>query len=89
MKALRRFTVRTTLPRELQALSDLVVNLRWSWHAETRDLFAEVDPKVWQDCEGDPVRLLGAVSPRRLQTLAGDRPAAPPRRRRPTISRTT
>ncbi len=73
MKALRRFTVRTTLPHELQALSDLVVNLRWSWHAETRELFSDVDPDVWRACDGDPVRLLGAVSPRRLQALAADR----------------
>ena len=39
MRALRRFTVRASLPDELMPLSQLVTNLRWSWHAETRDLF--------------------------------------------------
>src|SRR5712691_3245933 len=73
VRALRRFTVRATLPPELAALSDLVLNLRWSWHAETLDLFAAVDPDLWRECGGDPVRLLGAVSPTRLAALAKDR----------------
>ncbi|HZB51534.1 MAG TPA: alpha-glucan family phosphorylase, partial [Mycobacteriales bacterium] len=73
MRALRRFTVRATLPAELAALNDLVMNLRWSWHQETLDLFASVDPEVWQACGRDPVRLLGGVSPARLAALAQDK----------------
>ena len=41
------------------------MNLRWSWHPETRDLFAAVDPQIWQEVEHDPTRLLGAVSTER------------------------
>ncbi|HET9381080.1 MAG TPA: alpha-glucan family phosphorylase [Streptomyces sp.] len=69
MKAIRRFTVRPVLPEPLRPLSELARNLRWSWHAETRDLFRSVDPRQW---DGDPVRLLGGVSPGRLAELAGD-----------------
>jgi glycogen phosphorylase len=65
--------VRATLPPELAALSDLVMNLRWSWHQDTLDLFAYVDPELWRDCGGDPVRLLGAVSPARLAALSKDK----------------
>jgi glycogen phosphorylase len=65
--------VRATLPPELAALNDLVMNLRWSWHQETLDLFASVDPDVWQACGNDPVRLLGGVSPARLAALARDK----------------
>ena len=65
--------MRASLPPELAALSDLVMNLRWSWHQETRDLFASVDPELWRDCGGDPVRLLGAVSPARLGALSRDK----------------
>ena len=65
--------MRATLPPELAALSDLVMNLRWSWHQETLDLFQSVDPELWRDCGGDPVRLLGAVSPARLAALAKDK----------------
>ncbi|MFJ4685568.1 alpha-glucan family phosphorylase [Streptomyces sp. NPDC088789] len=71
MKAIRRFTVRPVLPEPLHPLSDLARNLRWSWHAETRDLFQAVDPACWAAC-GDPVRLLGDVPAGRLAELAGD-----------------
>ncbi|MFG2363435.1 alpha-glucan family phosphorylase [Streptomyces mirabilis] len=73
MKAIRRFTVRPVLPDALHPLSDLARNLRWSWHAETRDLFQSVDPERWTACDGDPVRLLGSVPPHRLAELAEDR----------------
>ncbi|MBL1086721.1 alpha-glucan family phosphorylase [Streptomyces actinomycinicus] len=73
MKAIRRFTVRPVLPDPLRPLSDLARNLRWSWHAETRDLFQSVDPEAWAAAGGDPVRLLGRVRPARLAELAGDR----------------
>jgi len=73
VKAIRRFTVRPVLPEALRPLSDLARNLRWSWHPETRDLFQSVDPERWAASDGDPVRLLGSVSPARLAELAEDR----------------
>ncbi|MEV4361294.1 alpha-glucan family phosphorylase [Nonomuraea sp. NPDC004186] len=73
MRAIRRFTVRTVLPAELAALGELVHNLRWSWHPETLDLFAEVDAALWEQVGHDPVALLGAVTPARLSELAADR----------------
>ncbi|MFG2379260.1 glycosyltransferase family 1 protein [Streptomyces sp. NPDC048504] len=72
MKAIRRFTVRPVLPEPLRPLSDLARNLRWSWHADTRDLFQSVDPERWAASERDPVRLLGSVSAERLAELAED-----------------
>ncbi len=73
MRALRRFTVRAQLPEQLSPLGELVLNLRWSWHPETLDLFESVDPELWRACKGDPVRLLGEVDHERLESLAGDR----------------
>ncbi|BBZ43018.1 alpha-glucan family phosphorylase [Mycobacterium parmense] len=72
MKALRRFTVRAHLPERLAALDQLSTNLRWSWDKPTQDLFATIDPTLWQRCGSDPVALLGAVNPARLDELALD-----------------
>lgn len=72
MKALRRFTVRAHLPERLTALDQLSTNLRWSWDTPTQDLFASIDPDLWQRCGCDPVALLGAVKPARLDELAID-----------------
>lgn len=72
MRAIRRFTVRPVLPPALAALGDLAGNLRWSWHPETQDVFAYVDAGLWESTGRDPVKLLGAVSPARLQELVSD-----------------
>ncbi|MCV7229946.1 glycosyltransferase family 1 protein [Mycolicibacterium komossense] len=72
MKALRRFTVRAHLPDRLAALERLSINLRWSWNKPTQDLFRTIDGTLWVQSGGDPVELLGAVSPARLDELAAD-----------------
>lgn len=72
MKALRRFTVRAHLPDRLAALDQLSTNLRWSWEKPTQDLFATIDPELWFKCGKDPVAVLGAVKPARLDELAVD-----------------
>ncbi|HEY0903453.1 MAG TPA: alpha-glucan family phosphorylase [Marmoricola sp.] len=73
MRAIRRFTVRPVLPEALQPLLELVTNLRWSWHPETQDLFAAMDPEQWEASGRDPVKLLGLVPAARLEELAADR----------------
>ena len=60
------------LPESLAPLTVLAENLRWSWHPETRDLFAAIDPVLWDECGHDPIRLLGEVSSSRWDELAAD-----------------
>jgi starch phosphorylase len=72
VKAIRRFTVRTVLPESLNAVTALAANLRWSWHEPTKQLFARIDPTLWDDLDHDPIALLGAVDPTRLNELAHD-----------------
>ncbi|MBA2464258.1 MAG: alpha-glucan family phosphorylase [Nocardioidaceae bacterium] len=72
MRAIRRFTVRPVLPEGLRPLGVLAGNLRWSWHPETQDVFAAVDPDAWERSGHDPVKLLGAVRPARLEQLDRD-----------------
>ncbi len=72
VRALRRFTVRAQLPAPLAPLQTLATNLRWTWHAPTRDLFASLDPAAWDASGQDPVRLLGEIPTGRLAELAAD-----------------
>ena len=72
MRAIRRFTVRPVLPEPLRHLGDLATNLRWSWHPESQDVFATIDPDIWRSSGHDPVKTLGAVSTARLDELAQD-----------------
>jgi starch phosphorylase len=73
VKALRRLTVRAAFPPELTRLGEIVGNLRWSWHRDSIDLLEAVDPELWESCEHDPARMLGAVSAARLAQVARDR----------------
>ncbi|MDQ6641961.1 MAG: DUF3417 domain-containing protein, partial [Actinomycetota bacterium] len=73
MRAIRRFTVRPVLPESLSSLGDLATNLHWSWHPETQDVFAAIDPDAWANSGHDPVKLLGGVSPARLAELSEDK----------------
>ena len=61
VRAIRRLTVRTVLPEALASLGELVDNLRWSWHPPTQEVFAAVDPDLWEAVRHDPVRLLGRL----------------------------
>ena len=72
VRAIRRFTVHPALPGPLAPLRDLMLNLRWSWHAETLDLFAAIDQAAWQRVARDPAALLARVPPERLVSLAAD-----------------
>ena len=69
VRAIRRFTVRTLLPAELRDLDELAHNLRWSWHAPTRDLFAGIDPETPAAVPGHPAALPGALLPERPAEL--------------------
>jgi glycogen phosphorylase len=73
VRAIRRFTIRPALPEPLASLRALMLNLRWSWHPETLDLFAAIDPAVWERVGREPAALLAEVPPERLASLAEDR----------------
>lgn len=61
-----------TLPQPLAPLHDLILNLRWSWHPGTVELFESIDPAGWAASGGDPVAMLSSMRPGQLAELAGD-----------------
>ncbi|MEI2731473.1 MAG: alpha-glucan family phosphorylase [Dermatophilaceae bacterium] len=72
MKAIRRFNVRTVLPEPIAALGDIALNLHWSWHPGTQELFKSIDSTLWAECRQDPVTLLARLSSDKLAALAKD-----------------
>ena len=50
-----------------------MLNLRWSWHADTRELFAALDPAGREVAGRDPITLLGEGPPEHLARMADDR----------------
>src|SRR6202007_1198087 len=72
VRAIRRFTVRVTLPQPLAPLHDLMLNLRWSWHQPTVELFESIAPAGGGASGGDPVAMLSSMRPGQLGALAAN-----------------
>ncbi len=72
MRPLRTFTVKPSLPPQLEALKEIAYNLRWSWHGDTIDLFRRLNPAIWEEVAHNPVLLLGRISQPQLEQAAND-----------------
>jgi len=70
MRPLRTFTIEPALPEELLGLNGIAKNLWCSWHGDAQDLFRRLDPKGWEDCQHNPVAMLGMADQHRLEQLA-------------------
>jgi starch phosphorylase len=64
--------LRSRLPEPLAPLADLAYNYRWSWTSGGPELLCSIDPRRWELCLGNPVRLIQETAPSRLAELAGD-----------------
>jgi len=60
------------LPARVGRLSDLACDLWWSWNAEAREVFRDLDYPLWRFTDHNPVLLLHLVDPERLAHAARD-----------------
>ena len=72
MQPLRVYSVIPKLPPKLKPLWELAYNFWFSWNYEISELFAQVDQKLWRECESNPVAFLNRLPQRTLESLAGD-----------------
>lgn len=72
-KCTHSFEVVAELPPALQPLLKLTRNFRWTWHHRTRELFREIDRKLFEELGHNPVELIRRASKERLAELSTDR----------------
>jgi starch phosphorylase len=72
IRPLKEFLVRPALPPALQRLSELGLNLLWSWDHSLRALFRRLDPVIWKASNHNPIVMLGRVSQATLERAAAD-----------------
>ncbi len=60
------------LPPTLQPLEDLSWNYWWSWAPDGPEVFRDLDPNLWQQCEQNPRLLLSQISDLRLTQMGAD-----------------
>ena len=60
------------LPAALGGLARLAYNYRWAWQVGGAELFAQIDPALWQRVGANPVALLQEASAAALRDAAAD-----------------
>ncbi|MDX6574822.1 MAG: glycogen phosphorylase [Blastocatellia bacterium] len=60
------------LPPPLQPLQSLSWNYWWSWAPDGPEVFRDLDPGLWQQCEQNPRPLLAQISDLRLAQVGAD-----------------
>ena len=55
-----------------EKLSELANNLWWSWQPEVTSIFREIDPPLWSELAHNPILLLRAYPPDKLEARARD-----------------
>ena len=72
IRPLKEFLVRPALPAKLQRMSEIALNLHWSWNHALRSLFRRLDPVIWKASNHNPIVMLGRVSQATLERAASD-----------------
>lgn len=72
MNLISRISVFPKLPAELARLHELAYNLWWSWEAEAQELYARIDPDLWEATNHNPVKFLRNVAQDKLERAAAD-----------------
>src|SRR5262245_42461527 len=62
----------TELPTPLKDLERLAWNYWWSWSADGPNVFRDLDPEIWEECENNPRLLLARTSEYRFAQMATD-----------------
>jgi starch phosphorylase len=60
------------VPDPLRPLARAAYNLRWSWTPGAAETFRAVDPRRWEQCGENPIRLLTETSAAALERAAAD-----------------
>ncbi len=60
------------VPEQLSGLVDLAYNLWWSWNAEARTLFKQLNNQAWKASVHNPVRMLREIPVEFLNRAAAD-----------------
>lgn len=68
----KKIYVEAKIPRELNPLREMSMNLWWSWNYKATELFKSIDEELWKMSGQNPVTLLNKLSFEKLEELRRD-----------------
>ena len=57
------------LPKEIELLSDIALNLWWTWNPRGKNLFRLINPYLWKESGHNPIKMFNALSKEELAAL--------------------
>ncbi|MBZ0265970.1 alpha-glucan family phosphorylase [bacterium] len=72
MNRIHTIHVIPTLPKKLERLRSVALDLHWVWSPDAIDLFRRLDQDLWVHTEQNPVRMLAEIGQERLENIASD-----------------
>lgn len=72
MRPIVTFTVSPKYPEGLSRLSELYMNLYWTWNPTIRECLRSIDPEGWHRNNHHPIKTIQSIPPERLEELAQD-----------------
>ncbi len=72
MNRLHSLSVLPTLPKKLERLQQIAMDLHWTWHPDAVDLFERLDPELWVESDQNPLFMLSAIGQDRLEEAEKD-----------------
>ncbi len=61
------------LPKEIEGLGEIALNLWWTWNPRGKELFRHISPYLWKESSHNPIKLLKSLSQDELNALAKDK----------------
>ncbi|MEG1717384.1 MAG: alpha-glucan family phosphorylase [Bacteroidales bacterium] len=68
----KKILIQPNTPSRLKKLEELSKNLWWSWNVEATALFENIDSKLWENVQHNPVALLSELSSVQMRQLESD-----------------
>jgi phosphorylase/glycogen(starch) synthase len=68
----KKVLIQPSIPEKLQALKKLSLNLWWSWNIDAQELFASINPVLWEKTSGNPVAIMEMLSLNDYRQLEND-----------------
>ncbi len=68
----KKIFIEINVPEALSSLSVLAKNLWWTWNYPAQEMFESIDPKLWEECEKNPNKLLENLTLEQYQKLEND-----------------
>jgi len=70
---LKKVRVQLRFPENLIPFKELIENLWWTWNDDAYELFEQIDEKLWQECDQNPVVFFQKINYEKLKQLNEDK----------------